>query len=81
MNPVFFGYFAFSTKNARLVSYFEKPILENGFRSRHLFFLFYFKRENKIRNKNLKYDSYKKMQVWEKSSLGLGVRLLIRKVW
>ena len=77
--PCIFCYYTFFTKNIRLVLYFEKQVLENGFRSYHLF-LFYFKRENKIRKKTLSMIHDKEKQVWEKSSLGPSVRLLIEKV-
>ena len=46
--------------------FFLKTILKT-FWSRYLF-LFYFKKENKIRKKNLNVTLDKKMCVWEKSS-------------
>ena len=60
--------------------FFEKSFLKNGFWSRHLF-LFYFKRENKIRNKNPKCDSlFRKIRVHEKPSPNLEIMLPIGKV-
>ena len=47
--PCIFYYYAFSTKNIRLVFIFFKTILKTVL-SHHLF-LFYFKRKNKIRRK------------------------------
>ena len=78
MDPTFLAIMCFSHKNARIV-FILKNHLKKTVWSRHLF-LFYFKRENKIRKKNPKCDSDKKRQVWEKLSLGPRVRLLIEKV-
>ena len=69
--PRNFCYYAFPTKKARLVLYFEKPFLENGFRSRHLF-LFYFKRQNKIRKKTLNVTPDKKNASLGKSESRFG---------
>ena len=56
MDPVFFGYYVFPIKNARLILYLKKPFLENDLKS-PLFFL----RENKIRKKTLNMTHDKKM--------------------
>ena len=45
------------------------------------YFYFIFEGKNKIRKKNPKCDSWRKKQVYEKLSLGSGIRLLIGKVW
>ena len=62
----FLAIMRFLLKKARLVFIFKKNILKT-FWSRHLF-LFYFKKENKIRKKNLNVTLDKKMCVWEKLS-------------
>ena len=63
MDLAFFAIMRFPLKSAKLVFiffFFKKKLIVW---SRHLF-LFYFKRENKIINKNPKYDS-----LWKKAGL------------
>ena len=68
----------FSTKKDETYFYLEKPFLENVLYLPIIFVLFL--KGKKITKKTLNVTPNKKMHVREKSSLGLGVRLLIEKV-
>ena len=69
---------------AKLVFFFIYFVKKNWFLekswSRHLF-LFYFFKGKQNKKENPKCDSWRKIQVCEKLSLGPRVRLLIGKVW